>query len=74
MKGGKKSIGVSLLAIPEVMTSTFGLYDVLNSFALLSTYSDAVPSEPPFSVEIVAESRPDAHCQRYADPSRAIHR
>jgi hypothetical protein len=54
MKGGK-SIGVSLLAIPEVMTSTLiGLYDVLNSFALLSTYSDAVPSEPPFSVQIVA--------------------
>jgi transcriptional regulator GlxA family with amidase domain len=57
MKGGKKSIHVSLLAIPEVMASTLiGLHDVLNSFALLSTYNDALPSDPPFSVEIVAPS------------------
>ena len=42
MKGEKKSIHVSLLAIPEVMASTLiGLHDVLNSFALLSTYNDA---------------------------------
>ncbi len=57
MKGGKKSINVSLLAIPEVMASTLiGLHDVLNSFALLSTYNDALPSDPPFTVEIVASS------------------
>ena len=57
MKGGKKSIRVSLLAIPEVMASTLiGLYDVLNSFTLLSTYNDALPTEPPFTVEIVVPS------------------
>ena len=62
MKGGKKSVGVSLLAIPEVMASTLiGLYDVLNSFTLLSTYNDAVPSEPPFTVEIVGSSRGLTH-------------
>ncbi len=58
MKGEKRSISVSLLAIPEVMASTLiGLYDVLNSFPLLSTYDDAVPTNPPFTVEIVAPTR-----------------
>jgi transcriptional regulator GlxA family with amidase domain len=62
MKGGKKSIRVSLLAIPEVMASTLiGLYDVLNSFPLLSTYDDAVPTNPPFTVEIVAPTRGLTH-------------
>ena len=76
MKGGKKSISVSLLAIPEVMASTLiGLYDVLNSFALLSSYSDAVPSEPPFTVEIVALARGLTHTAGGMPlPARAIHR
>ena len=58
MKGENKSIRVSLLAIPEVMASTLiGLYDVLNSLALLSTYDDALPTETPFNVEIVSATR-----------------
>jgi len=56
MIGEKKPIEVSLMAIPEVMASTLiGLYDVLNSFALLSTYDDALPAKSPFNVEIVTE-------------------
>jgi transcriptional regulator GlxA family with amidase domain len=52
---GEKSIRVSLLTIPEVMASTLiGLHDVLNSFTLLATYDDALPRDPPFTVEIVA--------------------
>ncbi|MGH7809578.1 MAG: GlxA family transcriptional regulator [Candidatus Binatia bacterium] len=55
MKGEKKPINVSLLAIPEVMASTLiGLYEVLNSFTLLNTYDDALPTKAPFNVEIVA--------------------
>lgn len=58
MAAGKKPIHVSLLAFPEIMASTLiGLYDVLNSFPLLSTYNDALPREAPFNVEIVATER-----------------
>jgi transcriptional regulator GlxA family with amidase domain len=49
---------VSLLAIPEAMPFTLsGLYDVLGSFALLSTHDQALPREPPFRVEIVGLTR-----------------
>jgi transcriptional regulator GlxA family with amidase domain len=49
---------VSILAIPEVMASTLiGLYEVLNSFTLLNTYDDALPTKAPFNVEIVALNR-----------------
>jgi transcriptional regulator GlxA family with amidase domain len=62
MKGENRRIDVSLLAIPEVMASTLiGLYDVLNSFALLSTYDDALPMDTPFNVEIVAATRGLTH-------------
>jgi transcriptional regulator GlxA family with amidase domain len=50
-----KSVRVCLVAIPEVMASTLmGLYDVLNSFGLLSTYSDALADRARFKAEIVA--------------------
>ena len=62
MQGEDKPIHVSLLAIPEVMASTLiGLYDVLNSLTLLSTYDDALPKAPPFNVEIVAATRDLTH-------------
>jgi transcriptional regulator GlxA family with amidase domain len=51
----RKSVRVCLVAIPEVMASTLmGLYDVLNSFGLLSTYSDALAGRAHFKAEIVA--------------------
>jgi transcriptional regulator GlxA family with amidase domain len=50
------------LVIPEIMASTLiGLYDVLNSFTLLSTYDDAIPTDKPFIVEIVAPARGLTH-------------
>ena len=62
MQGEDKPIHVSLLAIPEVMASTLiGLYDVLNSLTLLSTYDDALPKAPPFNVEIVAATHGLTH-------------
>jgi transcriptional regulator GlxA family with amidase domain len=49
------SIHVSIVAIPDVAFSTLsGIYDVLNSFSILSTYDDAIPKTSPFQVEIVA--------------------
>jgi transcriptional regulator GlxA family with amidase domain len=51
----RKSVRVCLVAIPEVMASTLmGLYDVLNSFNLLSTYSDGLAARAQFKAEIVA--------------------
>ncbi|MBC7881443.1 MAG: helix-turn-helix domain-containing protein [Anaerolineae bacterium] len=49
---------VSIVAIPDVALSTLsGIYDVLNAFAMLSTYDEAIPKTSPFQVEIVAPTR-----------------
>jgi transcriptional regulator GlxA family with amidase domain len=58
MKADPKIVRVCLVAIPEVMASTLmGLYDVLNSFSLLGTYSDALAGRAQsFKAEIVASS------------------
>lgn len=53
-----KSIRVSIVAIPDAAFSTLsGIYDVLNSFAMLSTYDRALPQTSPFQVEIVTPTR-----------------
>jgi transcriptional regulator GlxA family with amidase domain len=55
MKADPKIVRVCLVAIPEVMASTLmGLYDVLNSFHLLATYSDSLAGRAQFKAEIVA--------------------
>lgn len=55
MTGVENPIHVSLLTIPDVMVSSLsGMYDVLNSFALLGSFDDAVPDQSPFRVELVA--------------------
>jgi transcriptional regulator GlxA family with amidase domain len=55
MKAEPKKVRVCLVAIPEVMASTLmGLYDVLNSFNLLSTYSDGLAGRAQFKAEIVS--------------------
>jgi transcriptional regulator GlxA family with amidase domain len=47
---------VSLLALPEGAVSTlFGIYDVMNSFALLATPNARKGAPPPFHIEIVGE-------------------
>ena len=49
---------VSLVAIPDAVISTLsGLYDVMNSFAMLADGDPAIPDRPPFKVEIVAIER-----------------
>jgi len=51
---------VSLVAFREVAISTLhGIYDVLSSFGLLAGFDAAIPTSPPFRVEIVgAEAGP----------------
>jgi transcriptional regulator GlxA family with amidase domain len=57
MSADPKSVRVCLVAIPEVMASTLmGLYDVLNSFNLLGTYSEGLAGRARFKAEIVAVS------------------
>jgi transcriptional regulator GlxA family with amidase domain len=49
---------VSLVAIPDVVISTLsGLYDVLNSFAMLAKRDPIIADRLPFEVEIVATRR-----------------
>ena len=46
---------VSLLVVPDAgIGGLMGMYDTLSCFPLLSTFGDAVPREPPFTVELVA--------------------
>lgn len=56
MADGPAPVHVSLIAIPDASLSTLtGLYDVLNSFTMLAGSDPAIPAQPPFKVEIVAE-------------------
>jgi transcriptional regulator GlxA family with amidase domain len=58
MKPAQGPYRVSLLAIPEAMSYTLtGLYEVLSSFGMLSSFDQALPREPPFRVEMVALAR-----------------
>ncbi len=50
-------IHISLIAIPDAVISTLaGIYDVLNSLAMVASIDDSVPASSPFLVEIVGES------------------
>lgn len=61
MPGTGPRIRVCLVVVPEVTVSTLiGLYDVLNSFEMLATIDEAIPTSPPFDVEFVAASRSHA--------------
>jgi transcriptional regulator GlxA family with amidase domain len=48
---------VSLVAVPDALVSTlFGIYDVMNAFRVMDISSAKPGSRPPFQVEIVGES------------------
>ena len=54
---GREPLRVSLLLLPDAGLGTVtGMLDALSSFPLLGTFGDAVPREPPFTVELVASS------------------
>ena len=58
MVRSERPLRVSLVALPDgAVSSITGLFDVLNSFSLLSGADPAVPRHPPFKVEIVAASK-----------------
>jgi transcriptional regulator GlxA family with amidase domain len=62
MTASKNSIHVSLVMTPDTMLSTLiGIYDVLNCFELLGTFSGAVPDTNPFQAEIVASTGEHTH-------------
>ena len=57
MAQSERQLHVSLIAIPDAVISTLtGIYDVLNSFKMLSG-SDAMPPTPPFQIDIVGVKR-----------------
>ena len=57
-----KPLHVSLVAVPEAVASTlFGIFDVMNAFALMDIVNARSDSAPPFRAEIVGETA--AHMQ-----------
>jgi transcriptional regulator GlxA family with amidase domain len=51
----REPLRVSLVVLPDAaIGSLTGMYDTLSCFPLLATFDDAVPTEPPFAVELVA--------------------
>ncbi len=55
MSGRRKH--VSLVVVPDAAVSTVsGIFDVMNSFAMVAGVDDAVPAEPPFTVQLVGEA------------------
>jgi transcriptional regulator GlxA family with amidase domain len=53
----REPLRVSLLVLPEAtIGSLTGMFDTLSSFAVLGTFDESVPAEPPFAVELVAAS------------------
>ena len=58
MSATTRPLHVSLVAIPDAVISTLsGIYDVLGSFRMLGQIEPALPTQPPFTVEIVAAER-----------------
>ena len=48
---------VSLVALPDAVVSTlFGIFDVMNAFALMGTSNAALGARAPFHIEIVGET------------------
>ncbi|WP_137044117.1 GlxA family transcriptional regulator [Pseudolabrys sp. FHR47] len=55
MAKSERPLHVSLVALPDgAVSSITGLFDVLNSFRMLSGADAALPRRPPFKVDIVA--------------------
>jgi transcriptional regulator GlxA family with amidase domain len=58
MAQAQQPLHVSLIAIPDAVISTLsGIYDVLNAFKILAKAGDVFPEHPPFTVEIVGETK-----------------
>jgi transcriptional regulator GlxA family with amidase domain len=54
---GSVPVDISLVAIPDAVISTMsGIYDVMNSFAMMSSAGMESAGPPPFRIQIVGES------------------
>ena len=54
----REPLRVSLLVLPDAAVGTLtGIYDTLSCFPLVSSIDPAVPSAPPFGVELVGAAR-----------------
>jgi transcriptional regulator GlxA family with amidase domain len=54
---GSDPVHVSLVALPDAVVSTlFGIFDVMNAFALMGASSSVLGARAPFHVEIVGET------------------
>jgi transcriptional regulator GlxA family with amidase domain len=54
---GASPLHVSVVALPDAIASTlFGVYDVMNAFALMGLSNARSGTRPPFEVEIVGET------------------
>jgi transcriptional regulator GlxA family with amidase domain len=57
IRAGSTPRHVSLVAIPDAVASTlFGIYDVMNAFALMGASSPAPGASAPFHIEIVGDT------------------
>jgi transcriptional regulator GlxA family with amidase domain len=51
----REPLRVAILVFPDAALGTLtGIFDTLGSLPMLATFDDAVPREPPFTVELVA--------------------
>jgi transcriptional regulator GlxA family with amidase domain len=58
MSGQARPLHVSIVAIPDAVVSTLmGIFDVLGSFRMMAGSDPAIPSEPPFILEIVSTAQ-----------------
>lgn len=58
IQAGSPTYHVSLVALPDAVVSTlFGIYDVMNAFALLGPLATNVKPRRPFHIEIVGERK-----------------
>jgi transcriptional regulator GlxA family with amidase domain len=59
MANHDRPLHVSILAVPDAMLSTVtGIYDVLNSMAVLARAVPNLPQKRPFTAEVVTETAP----------------
>ena len=70
---GRRPLRVSLLVLPDAGLGTLaGMFDTISCFPLLGTFDDAVPSDPPFDVELVGSER--GRVRTASDVSLPVHR
>ena len=56
-RAGSNTLHVSLVALPDAVVSTlFGIFDVMNAFAVMDVSNAGVGAQAPFQIDIVGEA------------------